>query len=321
MIFINGITYVNAQETINRQPQNIPALYDSIIRNYDEPLMSQPIEKISDNSFKDTSVITTPYIISDSVLYLLDTIKHSATWQQSPPSVFKPQLPGNINFKKQTRQPRWIFTLLMLQLMALIYLKATFFKRIEEYLKAYFNINLSQQLFRDYEPALSLQAIVFMFNFLASCALLIYLLINYFFHPTYNNSFFIFIQIFIGVAVVYAVKYSGYLIIGKIFPFKEDISLFSFNYFLNQKLLGVILIPFIYASVYMGYYYTKFFLIASVLLFLISIGIRSIKGMLIGIKYLRQNAFHFLLYICTFEIAPLMILIRWLHTLANNGHN
>jgi len=269
---------------------------------------------------EDSAIIAVPYFISDSLMQVMDTVKHTVEWKKTTPSGFIPESPGKIIIKDSGRKPQWIFVWFILQLLILIYLKTSYLKRMEEYFKAYFNINLSQQLFRDQESVLSFQVIVVMLNFLLSCSLLIYLLADYFFNPAFSNPSSVILQIFLAVTIIYSAKYAGYLFLENVFPFQDEISLFSFNYFMNQKLLGVLLIPFIYAAAYSELSISKYFLFISAALFLLSLVIRAAKGILIGAKYLRKTAFHFLIYICTFEIAPLLILIKWLQTMAN-GQN
>jgi hypothetical protein len=279
-------------------------------------IIHEPIPAITQEIKNDTFIYTMQYVLADSILRLLDTTRHTVPHQSSQSGSLLPEQPGKIIYRKPDSRPYWIFALFVLQLFVLIYLKVAYLKRMEEYVKAYFNLNLSQQLFREQEAVLSFQVLIMMFNFLLSCSLLIYVMVDYFLHPEYANPLLIFLQIFLAVAIIYAAKYFGYRTIEIIFPFTEEMNFFRFTYFMNQKLLGVVLIPFIYAAVYSEVGAAKFFLFASAGLFLFSIVIRSIKGLMIGAKFLRQNTFHFLLYICTFEIAPLIILMKWLQILA-----
>jgi hypothetical protein len=264
----------------------------------------------------DTPEGSTSYISFEAVTSVSDTSCGPVTMHINDSSITIPEISGNIIVRKSEVRPAWFFGLFILQLLALIYLKVTYYRRIEEYFKAYFNLNLSQQLFREQETALSFQALIMMFNFFLSCSLLIYLLLDYFYDLSNNDSFFVFVKILLVVIVIYTAKYSGYRFLELIFPFYETMRFFRFTYFMNQKLLGVLLIPFIYVALYAGPKVSEIFLHASAGLFILSVMIRSIKGVMIGAKYLRQNTFHFLIYICTFEIAPLLILVKWLQTMA-----
>lgn len=260
----------------------------------------------------DSMVFSIPYTISDSILKLMDTVVATAEWRESPPSAFAAQAAGRIITNPARKHPQWLFIIFVLQLLVLIYVKATGLKNLEDSFKAYFNTNLSQQLFREQESAISFSALLQMMNFIISSTVLLYLFVDYFFQPNLADSIKIGTIIFLFTATIYFMKYAGYKVISYIFPFSEDIDLFRFNFFLNQKLLGMLLIPFIYVAAYSPDPYNNYFLLVSVIIFASTILVRSVKGLVIGSAYLSKHAFHFLLYICTFEIAPVLILVKWL---------
>jgi hypothetical protein len=268
----------------------------------------------------DSIVLVVPYSISDSILNLMDTLSATAQWQESPPSIFATQAAGRIISNPARKHPKWLFIAFVLQLLILIYVKATGLKNFEDSIKAYFNTNLSQQLFREQESAISFSVLLQMMNFIISCSVLLYLFVDYFFQPNLADSLKIGTVIFLFTATIYFLKYLGYKVISYIFPFSEDIDLFRFNYFLNQKLLGVLLIPFVYTIAYSPSPYNTYFLLISAIIFLSTMLVRSAKGLVIGSAYLRKHMFHFLLYICTFEIAPVLILVKWLQ-LTGYGQN
>lgn len=273
------------------------------------------------NSFEDSTtanedslIYAVPYFIPDSILQLMDTSLATAIWQESPPSVFTANQAGRILANPAKKQPRWLFIVLLLQMLALVYIKKTDRKNMEDSLKAYFNINLSQQLFREQENTISLSMLIQTVNYFLTTTIMIYLITDYFFKIDNAISLKIATIIFLFVLIIYFLKYIGYRFISNIFPFSDEVDLFRFNFFLNQKLIGIILIPFIYAATYIPNPYSLYFLVITVALFILSIIIRSFKGIVIGAAFLQKHTFHFLLYICTFEIAPVLILIKWLQT-------
>lgn len=268
------------------------------------------VDSIKNN--EDTIVYSIPYFIPDSILQLADTIAATAEWQPSPPSVFTAQAAGRIIPNPSRKRPQWLFVLFILQMLALIYIKATGLKNIEDSLKAYFNINLSQQLFREQENAISFSMLVQVINFFISTTVMLYLIADYFFKIDNEASVKIVAVIFLFTTLVYFSKYMGYRLLSNLFSFSDEIDLFRFNYFLNQKLLGIFLLPFVYAAAYAPQPYSNYFLLISIAIFVLSIAVRSFKGIVIGSAYLQKHTFHFLLYICTFEIAPVLILIKWL---------
>jgi hypothetical protein len=273
--------------------------------------------KVTEDSIflnKDTLVYAVPFLVSDSILQLMDTAVATTLWQESPPSVFTPQQAGRIVTNPSKKQPQWLFVVFLLQLLALVYIKAAGQKNIEDSLKAYFNINLSQQLFREQENMISFSMLVQIINYFFSATVTIYLIIDYYFNIDNAVSLKIASIIFLLVSIIYFIKYSGYKILSEVFPFSEEIDLFRFNFFLNQRLIGIVVIPFVYAAAYSLQPFRFYFLGAIISFFVLSVLFRSYKGIVIGMAYLQKHTFHFLLYICTFEIVPVLILIKWLQT-------
>ncbi len=270
-------------------------------------------EEIAENvSF--TSENHIPFVISDSIAAIksLNTVE----FQESEKKRTEIPPTGKIIERHSFGRQAWWFVLFLAQLSALIYLKAVYFRNMQERWKAYFNLNLAAQLFRDQENTLAVPVLVLMINALLSLSLLIYLLLGNFI-PGIRESVVLLAQIFLFVSILYGLKYLAYLWLSWVFPFSEEISLFRFNYFLNQKIIGIILVPFTYVAAYLPADVSEYFLFIAVGIFLLSIIIRSLKGLAIGFSYLRRYTFHFLLYICAFEIAPVMIILKWLHGFGN----
>lgn len=300
LLFIDACNICQAQDTssaksIDSSLVNLSSTSDTIVK-------------------KDSIIVAIPYFIPDSIIQMmLDTTKHIAKWQPSPPSIYINHEAGKIFLNKKQESPIWLFILFIIQLLILAYLKMSSLKNIEDSLKAYFNLNLAQQLLREQEGVITISGILQVLNFLISISILAFLAIQFYFNVSQYNSFYLYSIIFIAITIIYFLKYSGYKLISYVFPFADEVNNFRFNYFLNQKLLGFALMPLIYASAYNMGYWAKFFLIAALALFIVSVIVRSAKGIIIGLKQLQKNTFHFLLYICAFEIAPILILLKWLH--------
>ena len=203
----------------------------------------------------------------------------------------------------------WIFLLLTFQFIVVVYIRVAFYKSMEDSIKAYFNINLSQQLYREQEPSQPFSAFLLNVNFIISMSLFTYLLVLYFLHPSINPLLLL-TEIIGGISGLYMGKYLLMRFIGAIFPFKEEIDFYAFNFFLNQKLLGVLLIPFNFIIAYSPTSLTGPMIYVSVILLVATLIMRSFRGLMIARNYLALYKFHFFVYICTLEIAPMAIILK-----------
>lgn len=115
-----------------------------------------------------------------------------------------------------------------------------------------------------------------------------------------------------GIILVFLLKHLILFIIAIIFPVEKEIRAYNFVILIGGILLGLLLTPFnmaiAFGSENLGTIaiWGAFGLIGLIYL------IRSFRAVAIASPYLITNRFHFLVYLCTVEIAPIMILVKML---------
>jgi hypothetical protein len=122
-------------------------------------------------------------------------------------------------------------------------------------------------------------------------------------------------HIFICVSflmVIYGVKYIALVIGGWIFSAKELVTSYNFLVFFVNKITGLVLLPVIVVLWLGNQVLHPFFAVASLILvsllflyryFLILPMVRNRSGV---------SSLHFFIYLCTFEILPIMVLVKYL---------
>jgi hypothetical protein len=107
-------------------------------------------------------------------------------------------------------------------------------------------------------------------------------------------------------------KYFGIYFVRTVFPHKKIMDIYLFMFGQYNHILGMALIPF---TIFLAFApveavnvikYTTFALIGFWWL------MRMLRGLQIGSKFMTMNIFHFFAYICTVEIAPMLILLTTL---------
>lgn len=121
------------------------------------------------------------------------------------------------------------------------------------------------------------------------------------------GTFFILLGAVLGAIVL---KHLLIKIIAIVFPLSKEMSLYAFTVTIFSAVLGFFLIP---LNAFMAYapdslIISSFWITAGVIT--LTYLFRSLRGLFIGARYIASHQFHFLLYICTLEIAPFLILIR-----------
>ena len=138
----------------------------------------------------------------------------------------------------------------------------------------------------------------------------LFLVLNY-----YKISFFAtpMLDLMTSVGVVFAIFLTKHLvlqIISTIFPISKEMGQYSFTIIIFGIIVGLLLIPSILLIFYapstltMPIIYGSFAIIGLIYLY------RILRSLFIGVKYISLHKFHFFVYLCTIEIAPLLILMK-----------
>ena len=120
-----------------------------------------------------------------------------------------------------------------------------------------------------------------------------------------------------GILGVYLMRHIFILLIGKVFPFKKDSQLYGFTIQTFNIFVGIILIPFnLIIAFGPENSAVPLIYVGLVIIGILSL-LRTFRGFLIASTYIQSNLFHFLLYICTFEILPILLLIKIIGNFGN----
>lgn len=217
---------------------------------------------------------------------------------------------NEIHPQKPSRKPAFLFILIVFQLCLLAYLRKTFPKSLEEMTRALTNLTLAQQLYREQELTMPVSAIFYNINFVFSTGIFLFLL-NVHYGWTANETPFVSMLFFLWMVIVlYSLKYGTMKFVALIFPFGNEVNHYNFNFFLAQKVAGIILIPINLLIAYSpASLQSAIIILALIMLAIFIIGV-SLKGLEISRNLLQHDAFHYFVYICTLEIAPVCILVK-----------
>lgn len=147
-------------------------------------------------------------------------------------------------------------------------------------------------------------------NFLLNMGLFIFLVTRFFTSGKFNNATFLLICL-AGGAAIFLSKHLLFSVLRFLFPVETEITRYNFLIIIFNCVLGLFLVPFNFMiafgaeGLYQG-------LLVFWVLGLVSIfyAYRSLRALNIGSKFLSGNQFHFLLYLCTVEVAPVVLLTK-----------
>ncbi|MGB3802264.1 MAG: DUF4271 domain-containing protein [Lewinella sp.] len=123
------------------------------------------------------------------------------------------------------------------------------------------------------------------------------------------NSWLTFTLLVMG-AVGFKLSFLG--LVGRIYPLRKELSRYTFLLMVFSILVGVLLVPINLLISYAPESYRHFFLIAGMIVLGVVYLLHLVRGLFIANYYVGGRPLHFLLYICTIEIAPLLLVFRYL---------
>ncbi len=152
-------------------------------------------------------------------------------------------------------------------------------------------------------------------SFLLNAGAFIFLIARHFDQKTFNNPGFLIVCMLLSGSLFLA-KHLFLSIVAWLYPVNKQLNRYNFLIIIFNCVLGLFLVPFNFLIAFVKDYgdFMVYWTLALAGIFYLY---RSLRAAAIGQKYLRSHLFHFLLYLCTVEIAPVAILIK-LAMLASN---
>ena len=203
-----------------------------------------------------------------------------------------------------------LFYALIGLLLAFAFLRQAFPKYFNDLFRLLFRSTLkhkqiSEQLMQTPLPSLLLNAF-----FAVSGGLYIDLLLHHFGFTPFDNFWLLFLYCSLGLSVIYLVKFLGLKVTGWLFNIKPAADAYIFVVYIINKVIGIFLLPFlILLSFTQGDAYT-----VTMVFSLCGIGVLFVYRFLLTYTSVRNqvrfNPFHFFLYLCAFEVAPLLLIYK-----------
>lgn len=217
---------------------------------------------------------------------------------------------GQIKVRPHSRHGFWLFVIFMVQILLLVSVRLVFEKNFLEQIRAFTNLNIAQQLQRDQETSLPFSDVMLNLSGFMSVALLVYFTLLHFmgWDDLQRGSSFAYLLLL--CSSFFVGKYLIMKVTSLIFPFRDVMDLYNFSFFLNHQLIGVVLIPLNMVIAYADSGIANFVMMATWVLVGLSFILLAIKGLTMSRTYWVRYNFHFIMYICSLEIAPLLILYK-----------
>ena len=215
--------------------------------------------------------------------------------------------------------PSWLTIVTLLIIYGLVRIRISYYKRIKQIINALYAVRYTAQINREdgiynHKGALELFSI-----FVLSTALLTYYYYsNKINMPLSDFKWNIFLKIAGVIILIYLIKAISFNLFSQIIKLEKEFSVYLTNVVIFNEAIGLIFIPFIVLLIYMPFENKKWIYVIAITLFAILYIYRFIRGIIIITSSTKFSKFYLFLYLCTLEILPSLLLIKYLLDLKVN---
>ena len=274
------------------------------------------IKNNSINSAKQTrdSSLTDSLLVKDSLNKQIDSIADAFKKKQKD-SIQTAELkrkPTQQMFSlKQFNGDELLFYSLIIMLIFYAILKLMFPKYFTDLFRVYFRTTLKQTQVREQLLQTPLPSLLLNGFFIVTGGMYAAFIFQHFNVAPKFNFWQLWLYSGILLSIIYMMKFAGVWMAGWLFNRSDAAAAYTFIVFMNNKITGIVVLPFL---VLLGFGNEKIYpvtLIISITAvaclylyrFYLSIGVIRSQA--------RVNILHFLLYLSAFEVFPLLILFKW----------
>ncbi len=300
-------------DTSNRRRDTTNRRRDSVRPVTPRPPIPRPEPRpVRDTSVTDTITTVTDTLPRDSIAIVAPAVvfKDTSTYYAyyRHPNLGFDKIPVYMLMKARTAESKdTVFYLLVGLLFFVAFIRLLFPKYFQNTFRLFFQTSFRQKQTRDQLLQQSVGSLLLNILFFFSGACYLTLVLEY-----YDSSVFPFWKLLLYSLILLAVLYIGKFIFlrfaGWVFNAKEGAETYIFIVFLINKIIGVMLIPFILVIAFAQSSLADAAITASVILLMMLFVYRYFVSLKSFRRDLHISPFHFFLYLCGVEIVPLLVI-------------
>ena len=234
-------------------------------------------------------------------------VSHIPLRKKSAPSIG--QIPLDIKPKVSANFIFWLMLFSWVLLALVLTNKRDILPKLS---RSLFNENVLKLTKRQDADGLNFHFVLMYIVFCINLSVFIFLILRQYYNESSVLTWF---YVLLGVSAVYIIKHITLKIFGWLFPLEKVAALYSFTIMFINLLMGLFLIP---VNLLMRFGPPSFFtpsLVVGLIVITILLLIRYVRGLLISANYIVSNIFLFFVYLCSLEIAPILIGYRLISNL------
>jgi hypothetical protein len=189
-----------------------------------------------------------------------------------------------------------------------------FEKYFNNLMTLFFRVSLRQQQIREQVLQTPLPSLLLNILFVISGGLFACYLLHYSRFGESVRFWVLYLYCMAMLATIYLVKFVVLKFIGWVFSISRATDIYIFVVFLVNKMLGIFLLPFLILITFSGQQVREILITISLAMVFLLWSYRALAGYRPVRNEIKLTPFYFFLYLCAFEIAPLLLIYKVLLT-------
>lgn len=256
----------------------------------------------------------------DSLLIKDSLIKLLASYQTNLKNTLKKNKYLNTNSQpiamvsqvKKSKIVDDLFYILLIIVAILAFLRFFYIRYFNNLFRVFFNTSLRQSQLTDQLLQAKLPSLFFNFFWVASSGLFVYLFLKYLGKITLSQPVTNIVICIICMAIIYFFKFLCLKFIGWVTGYQQVTNTYIFIIFLINKILGILLLPFIIIMAFSTPVLIKVSALIAILVIALMFLMRFYRSYGLLQHQLKFNRLHFCMYILAIEILPVLLIYKGL---------
>ena len=213
------------------------------------------------------------------------------------------------NVKK--RQSSNVFFYILASFFLFLGLLRTIFSRyFTTMFRVFFNTSLRQNQLTDQLEQAALPSLLYNIFFMLSMGLYLYFVYKHY-NPEHQKNNWYYVGLFtLLVGICYMAKYVSLRFMGWLTNHKPEAKIYIFSVFLLNKIIGMLLLPFTMLIAFSSYKIASYASVISIFILAVLFISRFFRSYGLLQNRLKLNGIHFLIYIISLEILPIMVIYK-----------
>jgi hypothetical protein len=207
-----------------------------------------------------------------------------------------------------------LFYLIVGILLYFALIRVLFEKYFNNLMTLFFRVSLRQQQIREQVLQTPLPSLLLNILFIVSAGLYACFLLHYSRIGEGVSFWVLYLYCMALLSVIYLVKFVVLKFIGWVFSISRATDIYIFVVFLVNKMMGIFLLPFLILITFSGAQTREIFITISLAMVFVLWTYRALAAYRPVRNEIKLTPFYFFLYLCAFEIAPLILIYKVLLT-------